>query len=125
MLLVLSITMFLRDMMRRLSNKHLSHVLTNMFKRKTPHLVFRIVHPASVDVPEPVFGPQHEEAVHEDAGVEDEPPARLAELLQRGRLLGLLPLAEPSLHLVSEILLLVSYVHPYVTSIYKPDLHYC
>ena len=114
-------------MMGRLSNKHLSHVLTNMFKRKTPHLVFRVVHPASVDVPEPVFGPQHEEAVHEDAGVEDEPPARLAELLQRGRLLGLLPLAEPSLHLVSEILLLFYHmsIHPYVTSIYKPDLHYC
>ena len=55
-------------------------VFYNMFC----YLVFGIVHPAHIDIPEPGLVPQHRQTIDEYSGVEHEPPACLIELLQGG-----------------------------------------
>lgn len=61
--------------------------------------MFGILRPAPTDVPEPVFGPEDAEAISEDAGVEDHPPASLTELLHCRWHLCLLSLSKPALDL--------------------------
>ena len=57
---------------------HLDHVVEPDVRGD---FVSGILHEAAVNIPEPVLGPQHYQAVEEDEAVEDKPPASLTELL--------------------------------------------
>ena len=48
------------------------------------YLVFGVVHPAHIDIPEPGLVPQHRQTIAEYSSVEHQPPASLIELLQGG-----------------------------------------
>ena len=62
--------------------------------------VVGVLLPAGAHVPQPGLVVEDAEAVDEHDGVEDEPPAALAELGEGGRQVGSPLLPEPSLHLV-------------------------
>ena len=63
------------------------------------HGVVGILRPAGASVPQPGLAGQHLQPVQEDARVEDEPPAALAELGDGGGHAGPSLVPEPSLHL--------------------------
>ena len=73
------------------------------------HSMIRILFPASSNIPEPGLAVENNETVDEHAGVEDEPPAALAELGEGGGHGGPPPVSEPSLNLEQENM---KYFHP-------------
>ena len=55
---------------KRPVESHLDHVVEPDISR---HLVMGIFYEAAVDIPQPVLGPENDEAVQEDSGVENKP----------------------------------------------------
>ena len=63
---------------KRPVESHLDHVVEPDVRGD---FVSGVLHEAAVNIPEPVLGPQHYQAIEEDEAVEDKPPASLTELL--------------------------------------------